>query len=567
MSSQLSLHGVSTDQQPSAFANNHAQIRNNLNETPRQPSHVFSIAFFDLDDTLIPTDWVRRAFGTTGRRRVPATAPPPPWYSSGLRRFLAAEAGLEPPPPPVTIAEALSPAAQAVVREELERLGGADFDERAAALVEAACRVFGVVVIVTNARSSAWLQIASSLFPRFKSQLRRFSVPILRAATTDGAPTSFGTPEEYFHYWTQLKKVQFGRVIASALQLLATVRGQQRCGPTPCSLATPMYSRPGATAAPAMEEEAFAVPNSPQVDPSSGAPVVTPSLLMSPRSHRREGQELESLLTANETSWMVPLEASSLSRILAHQIRRFLLHAHCASDPNLAARTHRTEMSQGPQVIDGPSPYVVPTGGLLDLICVGDSEFELCAARELAEMNSDIFRGCGLVKCRAGLPPDQFRDQLAHIQEAMRFVTDWREEEPSSKALGLRQFGTTVLAEYATRQTRFRTQVIGTATRKSYPRWFVAPNHVPRRHNIIIRPPSLLVPPPSSSASTAAGAAAAAMATVDRQQEAFVRQTAPQQCVATRQVIVPATAAGSAENKNTADLTGGSTFHFGGNHS
>lgn len=491
---------------------------------PDDPLRRCSVAFFDLDDTLIPTDWVRRAFVAArnvqtrqGRANMDFEYPAFPCPSVDSSPV---------PAETVTIFEALSPHIQAAVRRHLEALGGDDFDERAADLIGKACRAFGVVVVVTNARSVAWLKIVSDLFPKLKAKLRELNVPIIRAVVPGAAAhqTDFASIGEYFQYWTDLKRLQFSRVAAATQKVISAL--QRTAGEASrhfLSDLIPSWFPLGQSGEVDMFE--FRVPSDVQsgvrYDSRLGRTLSTPTssalarlsggeLLLSPRSHGKESHELEAILQQNE-AYMTPMDDDLLSRIVAHQVRRFLLHHHSKSNTEIA------DLPYSPRsVLSGPLPTFPPstpcysrhtigtTTGLpplrpqgqqlpdfphlpellrwevfsrrteqigsaipntdpnttLDIICIGDSEFELCAARELASTTPQLFRGVGLVKCRPGLPPDAFRDQLDEIEAAMAILSVERQDRRSVKS-GVKHLGPFVSTEFVTRACGFQTESLG----------------------------------------------------------------------------------------------------------
>lgn len=488
------------------------------------PIRHCSVAFFDLDDTLIPTDWVRRAFVAARNRQFhisgdDSDSEPSNGESGGLGTSES-----------VTIYEALSPPIQAAVRRHLEQLGGQDFDERAADIVEKACLAFGVVVVVTNARSVAWLRIVSDLFPKLKAQLRRFSVPIIRAAVpgpgTSTLRTEFASVGEYFQYWTSLKRLQFSRVAAATREVLAQL---QRVSTLPTaerashflSELLPSWLSMGTQPTDESEILAFTGPaslvsestrhGSHQSESSYLTRLPGGELLLSPRSHGKESHDLEAILQQHETC-MTAIDDSLLTRIVTHQVRRFLLHHHSVSHADIAglpysprsllttqpptfpatptfsrhplaasldltplrhnqplhAVPHLPEALRNEFVVRqaarrspaAPTRAAQSSDFLLDIVCVGDSEFELCAARELAITNPQVFRGVGLIKCRPGLPPDQFRDQLDEIEAAMACIAIDREESATIRS-SLKHLGPYVSSEFVTQGCAYRTELLG----------------------------------------------------------------------------------------------------------
>lgn len=501
------------------------------------PVRHCSVAFFDLDDTLIPTDWVRRAFVTA--RNVHVRERGSIQTISGLTGFpsnLYCSSG-SPSGETVTIYEALTPSIQNRVRHELEKLGGEDFDERAASIVEKACMAFGVVVVVTNARSVAWLRIVSDLFPKLKAQLRRFSVPIIRAAVstpgTAGLRSDFASVGEYFQYWAELKRFQFNRVASATrgvlMSLQSTCHFSARVERTPHFLSDllPTWISVGQQQSPSVTTgiHAFRQTEDVQVGTRPGRSMSDGSssqlsrlaggeLLLSPRSHGKESHELEDILRRHEV-FMSAIDDHLLVRIVTHQVRRFLLHHHSHSNPDISEMPYSPRSlltGEPPTFPETPShslyvkgfpgttllrpqgqplhktPHLpgdlrqqfarrqaaqlsswahsrhirrLPNNGtLLDIICVGDSEFELSAARELAMNHPEFFRGVGLIKCHTGLSPDAFRDQLDEIEAAMACISI-EKEDPNTIRSGARHLGPFVVAEFVTRACGFRTELLG----------------------------------------------------------------------------------------------------------
>lgn len=327
-----------------------------------------SVLFFDLDDTLIPTEWIRRVYGSARaeieRQNNPSiAAESDQLISLRVRRLLQF---LEP-----------------------------TLEQKATSLVKLACRKFGVVALVTNARSAAWISVVELLFPDFSSSLKELGIPIIRAVSGAKIQTLFSGMGDYFTYWSGLKKEQFKRVT-----LYANNAYRGHCVTT----------------------------------------------VLSPRSHIAENALIERLLS--EVDANAPFPDTTLERILVHQIRRYAAlyeeeqvknrpkpkrqssFLSSSSSATTAVSSTATATITTTTTTNNKSLDTTTNSQKLDVFSVGDSDFELVAARELAQQElPKIVRAVGLVRCRSGLGPQRFVQQLNEISEALSKLDAVRRED------------------------------------------------------------------------------------------------------------------------------------------
>lgn len=404
------------------------------------------VALFDLDDTLIPTEWVRRAFLTLRPSDAEAQKFHEACVKSQQKVFDSWDGCRI---SPKSFKEDLNlNFIEKSIRTRLRNLAKVDFDQQAASLIEKSCKAFGVVVVVTNARSSVWLHVVSTLFPKLKAQLRRFSIPVIQAAAVANRVT-FVNNNDYFQYWANLKRVQFQRVVSATASHLEKIRASLLKNTLSASRSAGLQNCYGPLAS------------------------VAAATLGSPRTHRRESQELESLLL----EWDInpsPVANEHLGRLLRHQLGRSMLY-HFAQDH---AEIARLPYDLHAVFSNDPFPptarntaasvkYEPILGGALapqrlDIVCVGDSDFELFAARDLAVnvLPNRTIASLGLIKCRTGLGPNAFCSQLFDIEQAIQYMIKCIQQRRNS-ASGLRVFGPSVVAEYTTSNDKFHTDLLG----------------------------------------------------------------------------------------------------------
>lgn len=125
---------------------------------------VRRITFMDLDDTLVPTSWMRGRFADIRCGRNSRNA---------FSRFLAL--GFEEDHPPEIL-----PYMQ--IRRYLDVAGETDFEAELCTFIRSVQRSSDRSLIVTNARSLGWLTLTQMMFPRFAALLQRNSITILKTS-------------------------------------------------------------------------------------------------------------------------------------------------------------------------------------------------------------------------------------------------------------------------------------------------------------------------------------------------------------------------------------------------
>ncbi|CDI78800.1 hypothetical protein, conserved [Eimeria acervulina] len=141
-----------------------------------------AILIFDLDDTLIPTEWIRSSFAVQKHKH------------------------------------ATTDEVYQAIRGELERLTSNKLTPFILNTLKRAKKWSETVVIVTNARSVRWLSAMKSLFPEVVQLLQDENIPIIRSCPTGEEPSIHEAPA-YFSYWMNAKKTKFLEVIRNHLQV------------------------------------------------------------------------------------------------------------------------------------------------------------------------------------------------------------------------------------------------------------------------------------------------------------------------------------------------------------
>ncbi|CDI82327.1 hypothetical protein, conserved [Eimeria praecox] len=158
------------------------------NETPQKlpctdekHSRHSAILIFDLDDTLIPTEWIRSSFAAQKHKH------------------------------------ATTDEVYQAIRGELGRLTSNKLTPIILGTLRRAKQWSETVVIVTNARSVRWLSAMKSLFPEVVQLLQDENIPIIRSCPTGEEPSIHEAPA-YFSYWMNAKKTKFLEVIRQHFQ-------------------------------------------------------------------------------------------------------------------------------------------------------------------------------------------------------------------------------------------------------------------------------------------------------------------------------------------------------------
>lgn len=134
------------------------------------------IFIFDLDDTLIPTEWIRSSYSSmknVGR--------------NGMDSYK-------------------------VILEELNARTKHSLIPTVVKALRKAKSISNTVAIVTNARSARWLSVFESMFPEVVALLQEEGIPLIRSCP-EGSEPNISRSTEYFFYWMNAKKVKFQGVV------------------------------------------------------------------------------------------------------------------------------------------------------------------------------------------------------------------------------------------------------------------------------------------------------------------------------------------------------------------
>ncbi|EDL45372.1 hypothetical protein PVIIG_04232 [Plasmodium vivax India VII] len=131
------------------------------------------VIIFDLDDTLIPTNWIRSFLLT----RCAVS------YKQGIKEL----------------------------KKEIQLNKKCNFESVACSVIHLAMSLSHTVFIVTNARSDKWIETVRWLFPRFSKLLLYCQIPIIR--TDQQMEPSPLNVHEYFRFWMSAKKKKFDDIL------------------------------------------------------------------------------------------------------------------------------------------------------------------------------------------------------------------------------------------------------------------------------------------------------------------------------------------------------------------
>ncbi|ETB56659.1 hypothetical protein, variant [Plasmodium yoelii 17X] len=131
------------------------------------------VIIFDLDDTLIPTCWIRDRLTSK--------------YSLSYEQSLKE------------------------VKKEIQTNKNYNFESSLCSVICLSTSISSGVFIVTNARSDKWIETVRWLFPQFSKVLDEYNIPIIR--TDQHMEPSPLKMYEYFRYWMNAKKKKFYEII------------------------------------------------------------------------------------------------------------------------------------------------------------------------------------------------------------------------------------------------------------------------------------------------------------------------------------------------------------------
>ncbi|PFH33067.1 hypothetical protein BESB_082660 [Besnoitia besnoiti] len=144
--------------------------------SPKGVDRTSTVFIFDLDDTLIPTEWIRSSYAAQkedGR----------------------------------TTEEVY----QAILAE-INRRTRSELVPHILKALRKAKSLCNTVAIVTNARSPRWLGVFESMFPEVVQCLHEEDIPIIRSCPQGQEPNIYESTA-YFSYWMNAKKSKFEEVI------------------------------------------------------------------------------------------------------------------------------------------------------------------------------------------------------------------------------------------------------------------------------------------------------------------------------------------------------------------
>ncbi|SBS81298.1 conserved Plasmodium protein, unknown function [Plasmodium ovale] len=131
------------------------------------------VIIFDLDDTLVPTCWIRSMMMCKYNIN----------YDQALKEL----------------------------KKEIKLNKNCNFESAVCSVINLAMSMSHTVFIVTNARSDKWVDTVKWLFPRFSKLLEECHIPIIR--TEQYREPSPLNVFEYFRYWMNAKKKKFDDIL------------------------------------------------------------------------------------------------------------------------------------------------------------------------------------------------------------------------------------------------------------------------------------------------------------------------------------------------------------------
>ncbi|CAD2102006.1 conserved Plasmodium protein, unknown function [Plasmodium vinckei petteri] len=131
------------------------------------------VIIFDLDDTLIPTCWIRDRL--TAKYNLS--------YEQSLKE----------------------------IKKEIQTNQNYNFESTVCSVIRLATSISSGVFIVTNARSDKWVETVRWLFPQFSKVLDEYNIPIIRTdQQMEPSPLKL---YEHFRFWMNAKKKKFYEII------------------------------------------------------------------------------------------------------------------------------------------------------------------------------------------------------------------------------------------------------------------------------------------------------------------------------------------------------------------
>ncbi|KAL7066288.1 hypothetical protein ACR3K2_32730 [Cryptosporidium serpentis] len=157
-------------------------------------SYRRTIAIFDLDDTLIPTDWIRNTYANLR-------------YNKSTSHLFNYDISGD------SISDCLKQGnIYQYIRMQIDQMANNQLIPSIIKIIRLARKQFVDVAIVTNARSTGWLKVIEMMFPEILLALKDLNIPIIRTNPGSGEPDIEDT-ENYFNYWMMAKKNEFEKIV------------------------------------------------------------------------------------------------------------------------------------------------------------------------------------------------------------------------------------------------------------------------------------------------------------------------------------------------------------------
>ncbi|KAH8741330.1 membrane associated protein with a signal peptide [Cryptosporidium ryanae] len=142
-----------------------------------------TIVIFDLDDTLIPTDWIRDTYSRIRQ-------------SSSLN-YLFSNSNNN---------------VYQYIRMQIDQQVNHQLIPNVIKMLTISKKQFLDTAIVTNARSIGWIKVIEAMFPELTAALNELNIPVIRTSP-QGAEPEIEDGEKYFNYWMIAKKNEFEKII------------------------------------------------------------------------------------------------------------------------------------------------------------------------------------------------------------------------------------------------------------------------------------------------------------------------------------------------------------------
>lgn len=181
------------------------------------------IVFLDLDDTLIPTVWIRNRFSEKRTTAVELS-------SLSLEEISAARSLVQEFRTELKLQISAIEETHLIrdlwtykqIRREVDDLTNGSFVSSVIELLSVINSVSICSIIVTNARSSGWLKIFKWMFPEINNALISMNIAVVRTKPEEASgrtePDIQRDPVNYFQFWMVAKEVEFRKVLLKWLK-------------------------------------------------------------------------------------------------------------------------------------------------------------------------------------------------------------------------------------------------------------------------------------------------------------------------------------------------------------